>query len=67
MMPAKIIKMQSGRKVEVKSILLPNGNLVILKRPPDGSRHVWTEVRPGTSDFKRWFGVAVQEPDPRGT
>lgn len=67
-MPAKIVKFRSssGRKVEVKSIRLANGNLLILKRPAPDQRHEWTEVAPGTSDYKRWAGVMVDEPDPRG-
>lgn len=64
-MPAKLIKI-GGRFLEVKSIRLPNGNLLIPARREDDRRFaVWKEVEPGTSDFKRWSGVAVDEPDPR--
>ena len=59
-------KLDTGGKHWIKSVKLPNGNLCILKRPAEGGEHVWTEVAPGTSDYKRWKNVAVDEPDPRG-
>lgn len=65
-MPPKIIKLRSGLKVTVKSILLPNGNLLIPKRlPEDRNQAEWVEVTPGTSDHKRWLPVSIAEPDPR--
>lgn len=65
-MPAKTVKFPSGRKIEMKSIRLRNGNLVIPRRMEHDRTVVeWVEVKPGTSDFKRWSGVAVDEPDPR--
>lgn len=71
-MPPKKIKLFGGREVEVKSWLLPTGNLLILQRKPKPNRDQleYVEVSPGTSDYKRWYGVHVivpdQEPDPRG-
>lgn len=65
-MPAKTIKLRSGRIVVMKSIRLANGNLLIPKRNEfDRARVDWVEVEPGTSDFKRWSSVAVDEADPR--
>lgn len=66
-MPAKTVKLYgSGRMVEVKSIRLPNGSLLIPERMPHDRTSVhWVMVKPGTSLFKRWAGVAVDEPDPR--
>lgn len=66
-MPAKYVKMYgSGRIVEIKSIRLANGNLLIPARAThDRTQVVWKEVEPGTSDHKRWLPVAVEEPDPR--
>lgn len=67
-MPAKRIYLKHVRNkpTYIKSVLLPNGNLVIPKiisRNPYVAR--WVEVEPGTSDFKRWFTVHVVETDPR--
>jgi len=65
-MPAKHVKFRSGRVAVVKSIRLPNGNLLIPQRHSDDpSQAVWCEVEPGTSLYKRWLPVAVDEPDPR--
>jgi hypothetical protein len=66
-MPAKVIKIfGSGIKVELKAIRLANGNLLIAKRMDhDRTQIHWAEVSPGTSDFKRWSSVVVDEPDPR--
>lgn len=67
-MPAKVLKLQSGRIVEIKAIRLSNGNLLIPARDDaDRTQAVWKEVAPGTSDFKRWLPVACDDPDPRGT
>lgn len=64
-MPAKLVKIGT-RFLEVKSILLPSGNLLIPSRTEADRRMVeWREVEPGTSDHKRWLPVAVEEPDPR--
>ena len=66
-MPAKTIKLFGGRVVEVKSIRLQNGNLLIPRRKADDwNQAEWAEVEPGSSDYKRWLPVAVDEPDPRG-
>lgn len=64
-MPAKRVKTESGRIVEVKSIRLANGNLLVPRRNRAESRAEWVEVRPGEPEFKRWLPVAVDEPDPR--
>jgi hypothetical protein len=65
-MPAKWIKMHSGVRVEVKSIRLKNGNLLIPRRRADNRKVVeLVEVKPGSADYKRWLPVAVDEPDPR--
>jgi hypothetical protein len=65
-MPAKRVKLRSGQVIVVKAIRLPNGNLLIPKRMAHDRTEVgWAEVEPGTSDFKRWTPVAVDEPDPR--
>lgn len=65
-MPAKIMKLDGGRIVEIKSIRLSNGNLLIPRRKAEDRRQAeWAEVAPGTSDYKRWLPVAVDEPDPR--
>jgi len=67
-MPAKRVKLFGGRIVEIKSVLLPNGNLVISRRMAHDRNMVdWVEVAPGTSDHKRWLPVAVKEADPRST
>ena len=64
-MPAKFIKM-GGKIHTIKSVLLSNGNLLIPKREEGGKTETdWTEVEPGTSDFKRWFGLHEIESDPR--
>ncbi len=66
MMPAKRIKLFGGRVVELKAIRLPNGNLLIPHRQAaDRAQVELVEVRPGTSDYKRWLPVAVDEPDSR--
>jgi hypothetical protein len=65
-MPKKIVKLHSGRIVEIKSIRLANGNLLIPARSEeDRTVVVWQEVEPGTSLHKRWLPVAEDEPDPR--
>jgi len=65
-MPAKKVTLRSGQVVVIKSIRLPNGNLLIPKRAEHDRTEVgWVEVEPGTSDFKRWSHVAEDEPDPR--
>lgn len=65
-MPAKVVKLAGGRTITIKSIKLANGNLLIPSRSPeDWHAVVWREVEPGTSDFKRWWPVAVDETDPR--
>lgn len=65
-MPAKRVKTFGGRVVEIKSILLPSGNLLIPRRMEFNRDMVeWVEVLPGASDFKRWFMVAENESDPR--
>lgn len=65
-MPAKLVKLHSGTVVEVKSIRLAGGNLLVpRRRADDRSKWEWAEVEPWTSDFKRWEPVAVDEPDPR--
>jgi len=67
-MPAKKIKLRHGSGVilEVKSIRLPNGNLLCPGRAEhDRKVFAWIEAAPGTSLFKRWSTVAVDEPDPR--
>lgn len=65
-MPNKTIKLNGGRIVEVESIRLANGNLLIPSRHPDDrSQAVWAEVEAGSSDYKRWLPVAVDKPDPR--
>lgn len=66
-MPAKYVRLQSGRVAVIKSVRLPNGNLLIPKRMTDWSTADWVEVEPGTPDYKRWSTVAVDEPDPRET
>jgi len=67
-MPAKYVKMHTGRVVEIKSVLLPSGNLVVPRRMEHDRKIVdWIEVVPGTSDHKRWLPVAVKEADPRST
>ncbi len=64
-MPAKRLKL-GGRIVEIKAIRLPNGNLLIPRRQAaDRDQVELVEVRPGSSDHKRWLPVAVDEPDPR--
>lgn len=65
-MPAKILKTDAGRIIEIKSIKLVNGNLLIPQRTAE-NRNIaeWVEVEPGTSLYKRWLPVAVDEPDPR--
>ena len=65
-MPAKTIKLNGGRIVEVMSIRLKNGNLLIpRRRADDPSVTELVEVEPGTSDYKRWLPVAEDRPDPR--
>lgn len=64
-MPAKFKKL-GGRMVEIKSIKLANGNLLVPARHVDNRKvFVWLEVTPDDSLFKRWSTVAVDEPDPR--
>jgi hypothetical protein len=64
-MAPKVIRTKFG-KVTIKSISLKNGNLLIPARSDEDREDiVWKEVLPGTSDFKRWAHVSVQEPDPR--
>lgn len=66
-MPPKTIKLAGGRIIEIKSIRLANGNLLIPSRRADDRTQVeWREVEPGTGDHKRWLPVASDEPDPRG-
>lgn len=65
-MPAKTIKLDGGRIVTVKSIRLANGNLLVLQRRADDRAQLeWVEVAPGTSQYKRWLPVAIDEADPR--
>jgi hypothetical protein len=69
-MPPKTIKMATGKKVTIKSWLLPNGNMLILQRMAhDRDLVELIEVEPGTSLFKRFSTVTVKvpddEPDPR--
>jgi hypothetical protein len=64
-MPAKLVKTGSGRIVEVKSIRLKNGNLLVPRRNRETNRADWVEVSPGDPDYKRWLPVAVDEADPR--
>lgn len=67
-MPAKVIKNKfTGRKMEIFSVLLPNGNLVIPKILRRGKPNFvgWVEVAPGDSDHKRWWPVRDERPDPR--
>lgn len=65
-MPKKLLKMSGGRVVEIKSILLPSGNLLIPARDEADRDHmVWKEVAPGDSLHKRWWPVREPEPDPR--
>lgn len=69
-MAPKQVKTQNGRLVVLKSVLLENGNLLIPQKfvAKDGSRYAdWVEVEPGTSNYKRWFTVMSEEPDPRLT
>lgn len=67
-MPAKTLKTDTGKILIIKSIRLPNGNLVIPSRAEHNRKEfAWREVAPGTSDYKRWLPVAVDEPDPRKT
>lgn len=67
-MPAKKMKLAGGRIVEIKSILLPSGNLLIPARDEADRNHmVWKEVEPGTSLHKRWWPVREPGPDPRHT
>ena len=64
-MAPKVIRTKYG-KITIKSINLENGNLLIPSRSEaDRDEIEWREVEPGTSDFKRWSFVAVDEPDPR--
>lgn len=64
-MAPKHVRTKFG-KMTIKSVLLPNGNLVIPARSEkDRDEIVWKEVAPGTSDYKRWKAVSVQEADPR--
>ena len=64
-MAPKVVRTKYG-KVTIKSINLSNGNLLIPSRSEaDRDEIEWREVEPGTSDFKRWSSVAVNEPDPR--
>ncbi len=64
-MAPKTIRTKHG-KLMMKSILLQNGNLLIPSRAEhDRDELTWKEVQPGSSDFKRWLPVSVQEPDPR--
>lgn len=65
-MPAKTIKLNSGRIVVIESIRLKNGNLLIpRRRTDDWSLTELVEVEPGTSEYKRWLPVAEDKPDPR--
>jgi hypothetical protein len=65
-MPSKFKKLNGGRMVEIKSIHLQNGNLLIPSRHPENRKQMaWLEVEPGTSLYKRWLPVAVDESDPR--
>ena len=65
-MPKKIVKTHTGRIVEIYSILLPNGNLLIPGRnAEDRTQAEWQEFPPGTSEYKRWFGVSEAGSDPR--
>lgn len=65
-MPAKILKTDTGRVIVIKSVLLPNGNLLIPARMEEDRKTAdWREVEPGTSDYKRWLPVAENEADPR--
>jgi hypothetical protein len=64
-MAPKVIRTKFG-KATIKSIQLKNGNLLIPARSEEDREDIiWKEVPPGTSEFKRWAQVAVQEPDPR--
>jgi len=65
-MPAKTIKLSGGRKVHLFSVRLPNGNLVIITRMPHNRKiGEWKEFPPGSGEYKRWFGLAIDGPDPR--
>lgn len=58
--------MDTGKIVVIKSVILPNGNLLIPARTKENWKIAdWIEVEPGTPEFKRWFPVSVEEPDPR--
>lgn len=65
-MPAKIRKLSSGKRIVLKSIRLANGNLLVrVRSAADRTVPEWQEAAPGSSLFKRWAQVAVDEPDPR--
>jgi hypothetical protein len=65
-MPAKRVKTNSGRHVEIKAVRLENGNLLTVARMPhDRNIAAWVEVEPGTKDYERWLPVACDHPDPR--
>lgn len=64
-MAPKVIRTKFG-KITIKSIRLGNGNLLIPARSEqDRDEVAWKEVTPGTSDYKRWEHVSIDEPDPR--
>jgi hypothetical protein len=65
-MPSKRIKFNSGRVLVIKSILLPNGNLVHPQRMEhDRTLTEWVEVSPGENSHKRWLPVSEPGSDPR--
>lgn len=61
----KIIKTGTGRHIEVKSIRLKNGHLLVPRRNRATNMAEWAEVAPGEPEYKRWLPVASDEPDPR--
>jgi hypothetical protein len=65
-MSAKVVKTAAARMIEVKSIKLRNGNLLVPRRNRETNRADWAEVTRDDPDYKRWWPVAVDEPDPRG-
>jgi hypothetical protein len=65
-MPKKILKMQSGKVVEIYAVRLQSGGIVVPSRMPhDRTIGYWGLVRPDSQEAKWWSGVTIDGPDPR--
>jgi hypothetical protein len=65
-MPKKILKMFSGRVVEIYAVRLPSGSVVVPSRmPQDRNVGYWKLVKPDSKEAKWWSGVTIDGSDPR--